>query len=168
MPRLVDFRNADFADIVGHMAFNDAGLSASAGAVTYATTATVKYTIDGAFKSKTAASAQSLVTNSNEGYTAAQMVVPAATTAYFVVALNAAGDVKNFSNMSTVPGGSLIWPSSNSKVPKIPAGWCPIGIIKIVTGTTAFTPATTFLDATTGGMVITYTNVSLLPLAESP
>lgn len=165
MAKLSDFHRADLAALLGHMSFATSGLSSTATAVTYATTATAGYTIDGVFKSRTAVAAQSLITNSNEAYTAAQMTVPISTTAYFSVGVNAAGGLKNTAGLTPQPNGALTW---SGKVPTLPTGLAPLGYIKIVTGSSQFVPGTTNLDATTGGMAITFVPCSLLPLAESP
>ena len=48
-------------------------------------------------------------------------------------------------------------------IPALPAGYCPIGAIKVKTAAaTTFTPGTTALDA--AGLTVTFTDLSQLPL----
>jgi hypothetical protein len=167
MPSLRDFDDATLAAIVGNMSFTAGALAIqTASSASYKTTNTITYAADGIVATKTAVATQSLVTNSNEGYTAAQMTVPINKTAYFVVTIKGSdASIKNFAGMQLNPDGTLTW---TGKLPNIPAGFTPIGYIKVVTGSTTFVPGTTALDATTGGMAITFKDLAVLPLAESP
>ncbi len=166
MPSLRDFDDATLASIVGNMCFSAVGLAVNtASATTYKTANTAVYTADGVLKSKTTQTAQSLVTNSAEGYTAAQMTVGTNKTAYFVVAIkNSDASVKNFAGLQLNPDGTLTW---SGKMPQLPVGYTPLGYIKIVTTSGTFTPGTTALDSSTG-MTITYGDLAVMPLADSP
>lgn len=145
----------------------------AAGAATVKTTGVTAFTVDGIFYSKAALSAQSIAVTHNllglpvSGASAsgpAAYVQPASTTVIYVVALNKDGTVAvvqgGYNGQAVaLPGG--IVSTSKGEVPVVPAGYAPIGAIKVALGATTFTPGTTLLDAS--NVTVTYTDLSLLP-----
>jgi hypothetical protein len=166
MPGLRDFYSATLGGLVGNIALAAGGLAVNTGgATTYKTANTITYLADGVFATKTTATAQAIVANNAQGYTAAQMTVGTNKTAYFLVAIkNSDASVKNFAGLTLNPDGTLTW---SGKLPQLPEGYVPVGYIKIVTTSGTFTPGTTALDSSTG-MTITYKDLGLLPMTESP
>lgn len=145
----------------------------AASAATIKTTGTTTYTVDGVIYQKAALSAQAItITHDQFGRpvsaqpSLAAYVQPISTTVYYVVMLDASG------NVGVIQGGyagQTITVNnqpyvSNGGMPTMPDGYTPIGVIKVATnGSTTFTPATTALDA--AGVTATYFNVSTLPTA---
>lgn len=76
-------------------------------------------------------------------------VQAANTTKYYLLALKADGSALVVNGVA-----------GSGKLPDCPAGYCPVGYLKIVT-TAAFTPATTLLDA--AGITTTYVDISCAP-----
>ena len=155
---------------------NSAGILAinAASAATIKTTNALAYMIRGIFYSKTALAAQSFaVTHRFDGNPVSALdvayVQPANTTVFYLVSVNAAGTVAV--SQGSYAGQAITYGSDLSKiivgsgdVPELPAGYCPIGVVKVVTGATTFTPGTTALDA--ASVTATYKDVSLVPLAS--
>lgn len=125
------------------------------------TTAAAVFAIDGIIRNKAAMTSEVLVSGG-----APFKVQPVNTTVYYVLALNAAGTVHCF--QGTYAGEEILSPTGMSlrgdgSVPDIPDGYAPFGMIKVVTGSAAFTPATTLLDAAN----ITFTFYDLMCLPAS-
>lgn len=144
----------------------------AAGAATVKSTGTITFAIDGVLYSKAALAAQSIAPTHNAfgetvgGNQPAAYVQPANTTVFYVLSLNAAGTVAV--SQGSYAGQSIAYPNDLSKVltgqgglPVEPDGYTAIGVIKVVTGATTFTPGTTLLDA--ANVTATYYNVSRLP-----
>lgn len=144
----------------------------AASAATVKTTGAVIFSVDGVMYTKAALSAQSIAITHDQFArdvttqpSLAAYVQPASSTVYYVLGLNSAGTVctvqGGYSGQSiTVNGQAFV---SDGSMPVLPAGYAPIGVLKVVTGATTFTPATTALDA--ANVTVTYFNVSTLPTA---
>lgn len=145
----------------------------AAGAATVKSTGAINYTIGGVFYTVAALAAKAMtithradgsaVTTADPAY-----VQPAETTVVYVLAVNSAGTVAVV--QGSYAGQSITYKVDKSKVltgtgglPALPAGYCPIGAVKVKTAAaTTFTPATTALDA--AGLTVTFTDLSQLPL----
>ena len=92
---------------------------------------------------------------------------PVLTTAYYVIALDAAGTVAVV--QGSYAGQAITFANDLSKVligtgaiPDEPAGYTAIGVIKVaLAGAATFTPGTTALDA--ANVTATYFDVAILP-----
>lgn len=153
----------------------------AASAATVKTTNAIVYLVDGIFYNKAALSAQALsalaasdlpASLSNwlqpSGLNGAFYVQPTGKTVYYVLAMNAAGTVKVV--QGTYDGQELL-PGVNSAVgksivPDVPAPFVPFGLIKVVTGSATFTPATTALDAS--NITFTFYDVGMLGVTDNP
>lgn len=145
VPGLVDVTDATMRALLGTRCLSSPGLAigtTSAAAVKIANTTT--YIINGVFYSKT--TAEIAFTNTT--------VLADGGTAYYLVCLNAAGS-------GLIVNGSAI----TGDLPSVPAGYCPIGYVKVVTSGADFTPGTTELSAAT--VTDTYVNISVLPTTLS-
>ena len=139
MGELANLSQQTIRNTVGNMVFSKGGLAelASPGAAVR-TTAAVAFSNGGLMYSKAAIASQAL----------SGTVVPISTTAYFVLSLDASGNV-------TVNQGT-------GALPDVADSLTPFGIIKVVTnGSTTFTPGTTATNA--AGVTVTFYDVSLLP-----
>lgn len=145
----------------------------AASAATVKTTGAINYTIGGIFYTAAALSNKAItVTHRADGSAVtandAAYVQPAETTVVYVLALNAAGTLAVV--QGSYAGQSITFSADKSRVitgtgaiPALPAGYCPIGAIKVKTAAaTTFTPATTALDA--AGLTVTFSDLSQLPL----
>lgn len=174
MTTLAQVNDAGLRRAMGDRCYSKATLAINAaGAATVKTTGATTFTVDGIFYSKAALAAQSIAVTHNllglavSGAGASgpgAYVQPANTTAIYVVALNKDGTVAvvqgGYNGQAvTLPGG--IVSTSKGEVPVVPAGYAPIGAIKVALGATTFTPGTTLLDA--ANVTVTYTDLSLLP-----
>lgn len=171
MSRLSQIQNDFVRKLMQNVCLTKVTLAINAGgAATIKTTGTITYTADGLFKTASALAAQVLTVNATlqpliNGQTTLQSQPPS-TTAYYVIALDAAG-VCSCLQGSWVgyvgPGANPIIGDGN--VPDAIGSLTPIGLIKIVTnGATTFIPATTALDA--AGLTVTFVDVALLPSAN--
>jgi len=170
--KLSDINDATLRAILGNSCKTKITLASSgAGTATVGSTGTITYTVDGIFKTKSALSAQSIaVTHDQFGNAVANGLAaytqPVSTTVYYVLSLNAAGTVAvsqgGYSGQSvTSPAGAAQY--SAGGLPVVPAGYTPIGIIKVATGASAtFVAGTTNLDA--AGVTATFTDVERLPV----
>lgn len=151
----------------------------AAGAATVKTTNAIDYSIDGVTRRKTALAAQSLaVTHNQLGVASGGYVQPASTTVYYTLAVNAAGAVavvqgtyfgQTFDTAPTASlgqnsfGGARV--TGDGAVPSVPAGYCPFGLVKIVTNaSTTFTAGTTALDA--AGVTASYFDLAVIPASK--
>jgi hypothetical protein len=96
------------------------------------------------------------------------MFVKAATDDLFVftdVTVQAINTTKYYMLCLKTDGSALIVNGAvgSTLLPSCPAGYCPVGYLKIVTGAATFTPATTLLDA--ANITTTYVDLSCAPAA---
>lgn len=150
------------------------------GAATVKTTGAINYTIDGIAYTKAALAAVALSAMAASdlasslsnwlqptGLNGAFSAQPANTTSYLVLALNAAGTVKVVQGLYT---GQIPLVGMNvggqAKVPDVPDGFVPFGMIKVVTGATTFTPITDALDK--ASVTFTFYDLSVLPSSDAP
>jgi hypothetical protein len=138
------------------------------------TTNPLVYAIDGVIRQLAAQVSTALTTLAEPFY-----VQPANTTAYYTLAVNAAGTVRciqgDFAGRQRFVGGIEIRGDGN--VPDVPDlsvastnqdgvqtladQWCPFGVIRVVTGAATFTPGVTALNA--AGVTATFFDVAFLP-----
>lgn len=156
-----------------------------AGAATVKTTSALSYTVDGVYYNKNALAAQSLAPTHDAfggaigGQNLPSFVQPAGSTVYYLLSLDAAGNV--YVSQGTYAGQSLIYPdkqrqfAGTGNVPAEPKATaagvllntCPIGMVKVATGpATTFTPGTTALDA--AGLTVTYFDLEYVPSTLQP
>lgn len=139
----------------------------AASAATVKTTNALTYSVAGQLYSKAALAAQSIaVTHDARGQASGAYVQPVSTTVFYTVALNAAGTVSvsqgDFAGRDLSQQASGAYVRGDGLVPDAPAGYTPIGVIKVTTnGSTTFTPGTTALDA--AGVTVVYADVMSLP-----
>jgi len=154
MSDLTKVSNQDIANALGGMCLTKGVLAINAAsAATVKTTNALVYGVAGVLYTKAALAAY---------------VQPINTTALYVLALNAAGTVAVV--QGTYAGQQVTYGSDLSKivtagygVPTLPAGYTPIGAIKVATnGSATFTAGTTALDA--AGVTATYFDLALLPV----
>lgn len=160
----------------GQMCFTKAGLAIGTAPTGFNTTGTTTYTIDGVFKtfggqvSRAFASpapldAAGVATEPAKPYTAQGV----SQTVYYTVGVDVNG---NFGVAQGEPNGPVTSPIGiggygSGNVPDLPRGWCPFGLIKVVTnGTTTFTPGTTALNA--AGVTSTFYDLALIPSVGKP
>jgi len=175
MSKLSDTVNKHVREMLGTYSIGKATPASATGATTFKTTqdpaGTLQMVIGGVPSAKLAnltttaplalAALQNPITGQDTFY-----VQPASTTVYYLIVVNAAGTV--YVIQGTYSGQSFT-PFKNSlgtgDLPDIAVAetYAPIGCFKVVTGTTAFTVGTTNLDATTGGMAITWASLNKLP-----
>lgn len=173
MSNISEVHSAGVRAAVGDRCMSKVTLAINAGAAaTVKTTGAATYIIGGVFYTKAALAAQSIAAThrfDGEAVSAADpaYVQPAGTTVIYVVALNAAGTVAVV--QGSYAGQSITYANDKSKVlvgaggiPKLPAGYVPIGAIKVATANAAtFTPGTTALDA--ADVTATYFDLAILP-----
>lgn len=179
MSKLSDVANLAIRNMLANRVINRAVLAINAGsAATVKTTNAIEFSIDGVIYNKTALSAQSIVPT---GYmfnwqgtaVSAFSVQPVNVTVYYVLALDASGNVNvvqgNYSGQKlsmdpTVGVGQSVAGATwvgNGQVPDVPAGLTPFGMIKVATGSATFTPGTTALDAS--NITFTFYDLQVLP-----
>lgn len=165
--------NRDIINALGGMCLTKGVLAINAGsAATVKTTNALVYGVGGVLYTKAALAAQAItVTHRYDGKPVSTAdtayVQPINTTVIYVVALNSAGTVAVV--QSTYAGQQVTYGSDLSKIvtaggglPTLPAGYTPIGAIKVATnGSATFTAGTTALDA--AGVTATYFDLALLP-----
>lgn len=170
MSKLSDLTNQVIRDALGNMCYSKITLAINAAsAATVANTGAIIFSNNGVMLTKAALSAQSIVAthflNGKMAVTASQ-IQPVSSTVYYVLGLDGSGTVcvsqgtyagQNLSQMQM--GAHAI---GDGSVPDVPAGYTPIGVIKVVTnGSTTFTAGTTALDA--DGVTATYFDLALMP-----
>lgn len=159
MSRISDVTNLAIRQMLSTMAglFTKHILAINAGgAATIKTTGAIQYCIDGVMYTKAALAAVVLSTvaavqqymTGLVGY----YVQPANTTAYYLVCLDSAGNVRVFQGpyagytMVTVDSG-LPFTYNAAVIPDVDLfTYCPIGLIKVQTAAATFTPITDALD----------------------
>lgn len=170
MSKISDVTNQALRDLIGNMCLTKIVLAATGGATaTLASTGTFTFTNGGLSLSHVALAAQSIVpTHSLNGKLAvtAARPLPTGKTAYFVLGVNAAGTIcvvqgdyagENLSqyNMGTSAMG-------DGSVPDVPAGYTPIGAMKMVnTSVGDFISGVTLLNV--AGLTQTYTDLAIMP-----
>lgn len=173
--KLSDVTNRAVRDGIGTKATAKPILAINAaGAATVKTTGAIPFCIDNIAYSKAALAAQALALPNASAQSVQQAITglqayyvqPANTTVYYVLAVDAAGNVATF--QGTYAGQALAMPNTNMPisgvggVPDIDTSvWCPFGMIKIALGATTFTVATTLLDA--ANVTATYYDLMGLP-----
>lgn len=144
----------------------------AASAATVKSTGATVYSIGGVYYTVAAMAAQAItithrsngaaVTTSDPAY-----VQPAETTVIYVLAYNSSGTLavvqgSYAGQVITFADDKSLRLTGTGGVPTLPAGYVPVGAIKVVTAAaTTFTPATTALDA--AGVTATYYDLKLLP-----
>lgn len=152
-------------------------LAATGGATaTVATTGAVVSRIGGITRSRAALAAQSLAPTHDIFGNASTAVYaqPIGSTAYLVLGVNAAGTIavvqgtfagQNLTSAPTAGIGALANMGANlvgdGSIPSLPDGFAPLGLIKVVSASAAFTPGTTNLN--TAGLTFTFYDIGLIP-----
>ena len=164
---LTSVTHSGVRSLLGNRTLSRAILAINAGgAATIKTTNAIDYCLDGIIRNKAALSAQALTVDAAQqalvtGFSAFQ-VQPAGKTAYYVLVLDSAGNVRciqgSWSGMSVDP---FKVPKPASLIPDIGPSYTPFGLLKVVTGSAAFTPGTTALDAS--NITFTFYDISVLP-----
>lgn len=142
----------------------------AASAATVKTTNALTFSVDGVLYSKAALAAQVLTVKDTlqKAVTGRSVfyVQPANTTVYYVLCIDAAGNV--YTVQGTYDGQALLMPDTNMPVtgkggvPDVDTStYAVIGMIKIALGATTFTVGTTALDA--ANVTATYFDLVRLP-----
>lgn len=155
-------------------------LAATGGATaTVATTSAIISQIDGVTRSRAALAAQSLAPTHNIFGEASTAVYaqPIGATAYLTLGVNAAGTIAvvqgTFAGQNLVPSatagvGALSNAGTNlvgdGSIPNLPEGYAPLGLVKVVAASAAFTPGTTNLN--TAGLTFSYFDIGLIPAVK--
>lgn len=140
MSQLKDSVSEVERELIGFANFTAATLAINAAAaLTFKTTSAYSFIVDGIFKTKTALAAQA--------FTAGHAAQAIGQTGYYVVGLDAALAVTTYQGIGFLPD--------------VPNGVTPVGIIKIVSVSAAFTPGVSALDL--AGTTATYFDISCLP-----
>lgn len=132
----------------------------AASAATFKTTSAYAYLSDGVFKAKAILSAVPFSTG--------HAVQPIGLTMYYTVGLDAAGAVTTYqgaaASANAINAALILGNAATSvlgSIADVPTGITPVGLIKVVTTSAAFTPGTTALDA--AGITVTFFDVAVLP-----
>ena len=178
MSKLSDVTSSALLELLGNVNLSKGVLAINlAAAATIKSTGGYSYTVDGVLLAKAALAAQAITpTHDAFGNVAAGYVQPAGKTAYLTVSLNAAGVVSvaqgTYAGQTAGTDPAVgVGPAYNGgisfvgmgRVPDVPDNYTPIGVIKVVTGASAFTPGVTALDA--AGVTVSYFDVAVLPAA---
>jgi len=167
MPSLADVQSQAVRTLLANRSLSKATLAINAGsAATIKTTGTNYFTIDGIQYSYAALSAQALAADATQqaliSGQAGFYVQPISKTVYYVIGINSSGTVKCFQGTYTGQTfTNFVGRAGDSLIPDIGNSYCPIGMIKVVTGSATFTPATTALDA--ANITFTFYDLSVLP-----
>ena len=160
----------------GQMCFTKAARAIGTAPTGFNTTGTTTYTIDGVFKTFAAQTSRAFVspaplnsagtaTDTAPGY----VVQGVNSTIYYTVGVDVNG---NFGVAQGQPNGPVTSPIGigaygSGNVPDLPMGWCPFGLVKVVTtASTTFTPGTTALNA--AGITATFYDQALIPSIGKP
>lgn len=146
-----DITKAELKELLGDRCLGNAGIAIGTTKSKVKTVNAVPYCIGG--KAYTLAATDDLFVHTD------LTVQPASTTRAYLLCVNAAGTalvVREVGPPSFSPGTRK---ATSGKVPPLPAGYAPIGVLVIVTGASnTYTPATTLNDA--AGITATYINLS--------
>lgn len=136
----------------GYVSLTSAGLGESAGtAAKMKTTATLTYTINGVFKSLSAAD--------DLAFSAGHTTIPASSACLFAVWADGSAD--SAAAVSTTQG-PIVASGDPCPVPPLASGKALIGLVKVATdGSHTFVPGTTDLGA--AGITDTYYNCMVMP-----
>lgn len=146
-----------------NMCFNSGAIVIGATATAFTTGAAINYSVDGTFYQKTAMTNQALAAPA--GFPALR-TQPANTTAFYTLALDAAGNPVVFQGgfkgelINNPISGMSVY--GDGVIPDAPDGFTPFAVMKIVSGGAAFVPGTTALTG-----IATFRNVSVLPAADT-
>jgi hypothetical protein len=174
MSRLSNEFDATSRKLLANRAMSKAGLQIDgAGEATVKTANAVLYSIDGVIYQKAALAAQSIAPTHRYNKDPVSVndpayVQPADTTVYYVLSVDAAGDLAV--SQGDYAGQVVTFSADPSRVyngtgdlPLEPNGYTAFAVIKVVTGDgVTFTPGTTALDA--AGVTVSYFDVSCLYL----
>lgn len=177
MSRLDDIFSGPIRKALGATTTSAHVLAATGGATaTVATTGVVISQIDGVTRSRAALAAQSLApTHSIFGEASTAVYAqPIGTTAYLTLGVSAAGTIAvvqgTFAGQNLVPSatsglGALSNAGTNlvgdGSIANLPDGFAPLGLVKVVTNSAAFTPGTTLLNV--GTIAFSYFDIGLIP-----
>ena len=167
MPSLADIQSQAVRTLLGNRQLSKPTLAINAGgAATVKTTGTNYFTVDGVEYSYAALSAQVLAADATQQAIitgqAGFYVQPIGKTVYYVLGISAAGVVKTFQGTyANQAFTNFVGRLGDGLVPDIGNSYTPIGMIKVVTGSAAFTPATTALDA--ANITFTFYDLSVQP-----
>lgn len=140
MSKINDVNDEAIQELVGDRNYSAAGLAINAGsAATFKSASSYLYTVDGVFKRKNMLSAQA--------FSAGHAVQAIGETGYYVVGLDVDGNVTTYQGIGHIPD--------------VPNGITPVGLIKLVATSAAFTPGTSALDL--AGTTDTYYDIAVLP-----
>lgn len=161
MATLKDSINEASRELHGYRNTSAATLAINAAsAATFKTTGAYAYLVDGVYKAKAALAAQA--------FSAGHAVQPIGQTIYYVVGLDSAGTVTTYqgaaASANAMAAAVQLGQSAASvpgSIPDVPNGVTPVGLIKVVTTSAAFTPGTTALDA--AGITVTFYDIAVLP-----
>jgi hypothetical protein len=177
MPKLSGIGDAS-ARLIGNciQGRGAAAIGATASAVT--TSNAITSVIDGIARNVAAMTNQALVALASADFVAASSalaqawrqpaglvgfyVQPAATTVYYVLAVNAAGTVRTV--QGTYQGQPLqpgIHALGDGTIPDVPDTWVPFAVVKVTTTASTFTPGTTALTG-----IATLYDVAVLPSVD--
>jgi hypothetical protein len=184
MSALNEAAHSGLRKILGNLSLAKAILGINAaGAATVKTTNALAYNIDGVQYAKAALAAQSLAVTHDTfgqpvsaagtgGPNLSAYVQPINTTAYYLLCVNAAGQIAVV--QGSYAGQVMQYQDLQRQltgtgfVPQVePAGYVAFGIVKVATnGAATFTPGVTLLDA--AGVTATYFDVANIPSNLQP
>lgn len=179
MSALNEVANAMLRKAFGNSCIIKGAIAINAGgAATIKTTGALTYGVDGILYNKNALAAQSIAVTHDAfgnvvgGQNLPAYVQPGGTSVYYLLCLNAAGNVAVV--QGTYLNQAMQYPDNQrtlvgtGNVPQWePAGYTAFGLIKVVTGAAVpFTPGTTPLD--TAGLVVTYLDLEYIPTNLQP
>lgn len=148
-------------DLAGYRNLTAAVLAINAvSAATFKTTSAYSYLADGVFKTKAILAAQP--------FSVGHAVQAIGLTQYYTVGLDAAGAVTTYQgappSINAINAALLIGQAATTvlgTIADVAGGITPVGLIKVVTTSAAFTPGVTALDA--AGITVSYFDISVLP-----
>lgn len=172
--------------ILGNMAYSSHVFAKTAGSVaTVQTTGAVVFSTDGIMKSKAALSAFNWADDALKastdlvaslanwlqpsGLDGAFYTQPANTTVYYVFAVKGS-DASTVRVVQGLYSGQTPMVGINTggggKVPDVPDGFVPFGLMKVVTGATTFAPGTDNLDK--ASVTFTFSDLAVLGANDAP
>ena len=161
MSKISDLDSFVLRALLGNRALASGAFVVGAAAAAVSSTVTIPYIINGVFYSKAAVTSQVLtgVTTTGPLVGGGTYVQPAATTVYYVLALNAAGTlVVTQGSYSGQPLGQPAVYGDGSPPDVQDLTLCPVCVIKVVTAGSTFTLGTTALTG-----ISTFFNIASLP-----
>jgi hypothetical protein len=153
MSNLLDINQATLRSLLGTRCYSAAACAIGTTKSKVKTTNAISYSIAGIMYAKAATDDFFVHTDVT--------VQPISTTRAYLLCIDAAGDaliVRETAPIVFSPGNLGV---TTGKLPALPAGYAPVGVLKIVTdATNTFTPATTLNDA--AGITATYTDLACM------